>query len=262
MKIQIQGVGKRFRVRDADRPFTALDDVNLDVRTGEFLTLVGPSGCGTSTLLGLLAGLAEPTSGRILLDGAPVDGPGPSLGIVFQQDTPSPRRTALPGAGSGPGAEAVPRRKRKERARSYLELVGLRELSGGTRRRAALARSLAAGPDVLLMDDPFAALDRRTREPLQEELLRIWQETGKTIVFVTRDIDEAVYLGRRIAVVTPRPGRIKGIVDVAFDSREGDLRAGARFAEYRREVWSLLRAEDGDRTSRQNDESRSEQKAP
>lgn len=193
MKIQIQGVGKEFRVRGAGRSFTALDDVTLDVRAGELLTLVGPSGCGKSTLLDLLAGLTEPTSGRILLDGAPVDGPGLDRGIVFQQYALFPWRTALSNVEFGLAAKAVPRKERAERARSYLDLVGLRgfeeryphELSGGMRQRVAIARSLAFDPDVLLMDEPFAALDAQTRESLQEELLRIWEKTGKTIVFIT-----------------------------------------------------------------------------
>ncbi|WP_326825427.1 ABC transporter ATP-binding protein [Streptosporangium sp. NBC_01756] len=251
MKIQIQRVGKKFRVRDSGRSFTALDDVSLDVRAGEFLTLVGPSGCGKSTLLDLLAGLTEPTSGRILLDGVPVDGPGLDRGIVFQQYALFPWRTALANVAFGLEAKAVPKRERAERAREYLDLVGLRgfeeryphELSGGMRQRVAIARSLAFDPEVLLMDEPFAALDAQTRESLQEELLRIWEKTGKTIVFITHGIDEAVYLGQRVAVMTSRPGRIKQVVEVEFDSREGDLRAAARFGEYRHEVWTLLRAE-------------------
>ncbi len=251
MKIQIQGLGKEFRVRDADRPFVALDDVNLEVRAGEFLTLVGPSGCGKSTLLDLLAGLTEPTAGRILLDGVPVEGPGLDRGVVFQQYALFPWRTALSNIEFGLEAKAVPKRERAERAAAYLDLVGLRgfedryphELSGGMRQRVAIARSLAFDPDVLLMDEPFAALDAQTRESLQEELLRIWQKTGKTVVFITHGIDEAVYLGRRVAVMSSRPGRIKQIIDVEFDSREGDLRADARFGAYRHEVWTLLRDE-------------------
>ncbi|MEU1734924.1 ABC transporter ATP-binding protein [Streptosporangium sp. NPDC020145] len=251
MKLQIQGVGKEFAVRGADRPFTALDDVDLDVREGEFLTLVGPSGCGKSTLLDLLAGLAVPSRGRILLDGTPVEGPGLDRGVVFQQYALFPWRTALSNVEFGLEAKAVPKRERAERARAHLELVGLRgfeeryphELSGGMRQRVAIARSLAFDPEVLLMDEPFAALDAQTRESLQEELLRIWQRTGKTVVFITHGIDEAVYLGQRVAVMTSRPGRIKRILDIEFDSREGDLRADARFGAYRHEVWTLLREE-------------------
>jgi len=250
-KIRIRDVDKVFQVRDADEPFVALDGVDLDVREGEFLTLVGPSGCGKSTLLDLIAGLTEPTGGEILIEGAPISGPGLDRGIVFQQYALFPWRTAQANVEFGLEAKAVPRKERRQRARHYLDLVGLtgfeerfpHELSGGMRQRVAIARSLAFDPDVLLMDEPFAALDAQTRESLQEELLRIWNKTGKTIVFITHGIDEAVYLGQRVAVMTSRPGRIKEIVEVAFDSRADDLRAGPAFGEYRHHVWTLLRDE-------------------
>jgi NitT/TauT family transport system ATP-binding protein len=250
-KISIRDVGKVFRVRDAERPFTALDGVDLDVRDGEFLTLVGPSGCGKSTLLDLVAGLTPPTSGEILLDGAPITGPGLDRGIVFQQYALFPWRTALDNVAFGLEAKSVPRKEREDRARHYLDLVGLNgferryphELSGGMRQRVAIARSLAFDPDVLLMDEPFAALDAQTRESLQEELRGIWDKTGKTIVFITHGIDEAVYLGQRVAVMTSRPGRIKQVIDVEFDSRAGDLRADPRFGDYRHRLWKLLRDE-------------------
>lgn len=251
MKIQILNVTKSFPVRDSVTPFTALSDISLDVREGEFLTLVGPSGCGKSTLLDLLTGLVKPTSGTILIDGVAVEGPGLDRGIVFQQYALFPWRTALANVEFGLEAKAVPRRARRELALEYLELVGLRgfaeryphELSGGMRQRVAIARSLAFDPDVLLMDEPFAALDAQTRESLQEELLRIWEKTGKTIVFITHGIDEAVYLGQRVAVMSPSPGRIRTVLDVSFTSREGDLRAEPRFGEYRHEIWTLLREE-------------------
>ncbi|MEU1391102.1 MULTISPECIES: ABC transporter ATP-binding protein [unclassified Nonomuraea] len=250
-KIGIRNVSKEFTVRDAGEPFTALSGIDLDVREGEFLTLVGPSGCGKSTLLDLVAGLTEPTSGQIVVNGAPVTGPGLDRGIVFQQYALFPWRTALANVAFGLEAKGVPRAERTERARRHLELVGLsgfedrypHELSGGMRQRVAIARSLAFDPDVLLMDEPFAALDAQTRESLQEELLRIWQHTRKTVVFITHGIDEAVYLGQRVAVMTSRPGRIKEIIEVEFDSREGDLRAAPRFGEYRHHVWGLLRDE-------------------
>ncbi|MEV4392609.1 ABC transporter ATP-binding protein [Nonomuraea sp. NPDC049607] len=250
-KIGIRNVGKEFTVRDAEEPFTALSGIDLDVREGEFLTLVGPSGCGKSTLLDLVAGLTAPTTGEIVVNGAPVTGPGLDRGIVFQQYALFPWRTALANVAFGLEAKGVPRAERTERARRHLELVGLsgfedrypHELSGGMRQRVAIARSLAFDPDVLLMDEPFAALDAQTRESLQEELLRIWQHTRKTVVFITHGIDEAVYLGQRVAVMTSRPGRIKEIIEVEFDSREGDLRAHPRFGEYRHHVWGLLRDE-------------------
>lgn len=251
MKIAIQNVGKVFEIRDSDRPFTALEDIDLDIGAGEFLTLVGPSGCGKSTLLDLIAGLTRPTSGQILIDGVPITGPGLDRGIVFQQYALFPWRTATGNVEFGLEAKAVPKKERAERARHYLDLVGLagfedrypHELSGGMRQRVAIARSLAFDPDVLLMDEPFAALDAQTRESLQEELLHIWEKTGKTIVFITHGIDEAVYLGQRVAVMTSRPGRIKETLAIEFGSREGDLRAESRFGEYRHHIWTLLRDE-------------------
>ncbi|MEV4110491.1 ABC transporter ATP-binding protein [Nonomuraea sp. NPDC049695] len=250
-KISIRNVTKTFQVRDEPRPFTALSGIDLDVREGEFLTLVGPSGCGKSTLLDLIAGLAVPTSGRILIDGEQVAGPGLDRGIVFQQYALFPWRTAQSNVEFGLEAKGVPKKERVRRAREHLALVGLagfeerypHELSGGMRQRVAIARSLAFDPDVLLMDEPFAALDAQTRESLQEELVHVWEQTGKTVVFITHGIDEAVYLGQRVAVMTSRPGRIKEVIDVRFDSREGDLRADPAFGEYRHRVWSLLREE-------------------
>ncbi|MBO3746433.1 ABC transporter ATP-binding protein [Streptosporangiaceae bacterium NEAU-GS5] len=249
--IEIRNVRKAFEVRGVGRPFVAVEDVTLDVAAGEFLTLVGPSGCGKSTLLDLIAGLTSPTSGAILVGGTPISGPGLDRGIVFQQYALFPWRTALANIAFGLEAKAVPKRERLERARHFLALVGLdgfgdrypHELSGGMRQRVAIARSLAFDPDVLLMDEPFAALDAQTRETLQEELLRIWEKTGKTIVFITHGIDEAVVLGQRVAVMTSRPGRIKAVVDVALDSRSEDLRADPEFGAYRHHIWNLLREE-------------------
>ncbi|MFF4948368.1 ABC transporter ATP-binding protein [Streptomyces chattanoogensis] len=236
-----------------DGEFTALDAVDLRIEAGEFVAVVGPSGCGKSTLLDLLGGLARPTGGRILLDGEPVTGPGLDRGIVFQQYALLPWRTALGNVAFGLEATGVPRRERAARAREYLDLVGLsgfenrhpHELSGGMRQRVAIARSLAYDPDVLLMDEPFAALDAQTRESLQDELLRIWQRTGKTVVFITHGIEEAVYLGQRVAVMTSRPGRIKQVVPIGFDSRTqtDDLRSSPEFARYRHEIWTLLHDE-------------------
>jgi NitT/TauT family transport system ATP-binding protein len=252
-KISFQGIGKTFPVRGKQQPVIALDGIDLDIAAGEFVVVVGPSGCGKSTLLDLLGGLSEPTSGRILLDGEPVSGPGLDRGIVFQQYALLPWRTARGNVEFGLEATRVPRRKRAERAREYLALVGLtgfedrhpHELSGGMRQRVAIARSLAYDPDVLLMDEPFAALDAQTRESLQDELLRIWQRTGKTIVFITHGIDEAVHLGRRVAVLTSRPGRIKEIVpiDLGDRSADADPRSSPEFAHHRHQIWSLLRDE-------------------
>ncbi|MEU6370997.1 ABC transporter ATP-binding protein [Streptomyces sp. NPDC046931] len=259
-KIALKKVSKEFAVKDraarqvgqATR-FTALDGIDLEIAAGEFMVLVGPSGCGKSTLLDLLGGLAQPTSGQILLDGKTVAGPGLDRGIVFQQYALLPWRTAQGNVEFGLEATGSPRRERAARAREFLDLVGLsgfedrhpHELSGGMRQRVAIARSLAYDPDVLLMDEPFAALDAQTRESLQDELLRIWQRTGKTVVFITHGIDEAVYLGQRVAVMTSRPGRIKQIVPVSLGSRTAtdDLRSSPEFARYRHRIWSLLHDE-------------------
>ncbi|MFC7529815.1 ABC transporter ATP-binding protein [Actinoplanes sp. GCM10030250] len=249
--ISFENITKSFTARGTT--VTALQNINLEVRTGEFLVIVGPSGCGKSTLLDLLGGLAEPTSGRILVDGKPVTGPGLDRGIVFQQYALLPWRTAQGNVEFGLEAKNVPRRQRAGRAREYLELVGLHgfqdryphELSGGMKQRVAIARSLAFDPDVLLMDEPFAALDAQTRDGLQDELLRIWEKTGKTVVFITHGIEEAVYLGQRVAVMTSRPGRIKEIVDIPLTARSAteDLRSDPQFAHYRHEIWTLLRDE-------------------
>ncbi|MEY9855698.1 NitT/TauT family transport system ATP-binding protein [Catenulispora sp. GAS73] len=255
-KIRIDGVSKTFAVRDG-ATFTALDDVTLTVAPGEFLVVVGPSGCGKSTLLDLISGLTKPSSGRILLDGKAVTGPALDRGIVFQQYALLPWRTAQRNVEfaleAQPRLDRLNRKGRAERAREYLDLVGLsgfedrypHELSGGMRQRVAIARALVADPAVLLMDEPFAALDAQTRDGLQEELLRIWHKTGTTIVFITHGIDEAVYLGQRVAVMTSRPGRIKQVVDVRLGDRqaEDDVRSSPEFAAYRHRVWSLLREE-------------------
>ena len=253
VKISFQQVRKEFVVRGegggpADR-FTALEDITFDVAPGEFLALVGPSGCGKSTLLDLLGGLTTPSSGRILLDGRPIEGPARDRGIVFQQYALFPWRTAAQNVEFGLDIAGLKARERRERALHYLELVGLsafaerypHELSGGMKQRVAIARSLAYDPEVLLMDEPFAALDAQTRETLQGELLRIWRTTGKTIVFITHGIDEAVVLGQRVAVMTSRPGRIKQVVEIpeALRSETDDVRSLPEFGPVRHEVWSL-----------------------
>lgn len=261
-KIQFRHVSKTFQVRNENavgargsalQTFTALQDVTLDVAPGEFVVLVGPSGCGKSTLLDLLGGLTRPTTGDILLDGKTIDGPGLDRGIVFQQYALFPWRTALENVAFGLETKGVSAKERRDIARSFLELVGLsgfenrhpHELSGGMKQRVAIARSLAYDPEVLMMDEPFAALDAQTRESLQGELLRIWEHTGKTIIFITHGIDEAVFLGQRVAVMTSRPGRIKQVIDIPPELHGGaeDIRALPVFGEVRHEVWTLLREE-------------------
>jgi NitT/TauT family transport system ATP-binding protein len=254
-KIEFVSVSKTFAVRSG-RPgdkFCALENVSFSVREGEFLVLVGPSGCGKSTIIDLLGGLAQPSSGQILLDEVPITGPGLNRGIVFQQYALFPWRTALENVEFGLEAKRLPKSRRRDIARSHLEMVGLsgfedrfpHELSGGMKQRVAIARSLAYDPEVLLMDEPFAALDAQTREALQVELLHIWEKSRTTILFITHGIDEAVCLGQRIAVMTSRPGRIKQIVDVPTDFRKNaeDIRSAPEFGQIRHEIWTLLRDE-------------------
>lgn len=260
-KLVFTNVRKQFVVRDPQRAglkktFTAIEEFSLDVAAGEFLTVVGPSGCGKSTLLDLLAGLAQPSGGSIAIDGSAITGPGSDRGVVFQQYSLLPWRTALKNIEFGLEAKRIPKRHRKAIAQEYLELVGLEgfghryphELSGGMRQRVAIARSLAFDPEILLMDEPFAALDAQTRESLQDELLRIWKATGKTIVFITHGIDEAIYLGQRVAVMTPRPGRLQEVIDVDFSDDErasgNDLRSSAHFGALRHRVWEALHKDD------------------
>ncbi|MGM9949193.1 MAG: ABC transporter ATP-binding protein [Lysinibacillus sp.] len=254
-KIKFEKVTKKFTVREeakkkGQREFTAIHDVDFFVKEGEFITLVGPSGCGKSTLLDLLLGLSKPTKGRILIDGREIRGPGLDRGIVFQQYALFPWKTARANIEFGLEAKGVPRRDWAAQADHYLELVGLKhfadryphELSGGMKQRVAIARSLAFNPDILLMDEPFAALDAQTRETLQSELLRIWQKTKKTIIFITHGIDEAVYLGQRVVVLSPNPGSVKKIVDIPIKNRlyDTDIKSNPDFIKARREVWSLL----------------------
>jgi NitT/TauT family transport system ATP-binding protein len=256
--IELRGVTKEFALRTTrdqpqNRTLVALEDVSLEVPRGEFLTLVGPSGSGKTTLLDLLGGLSRPTRGQVLIEGAEVTGPGLDRGIVFQQYALFPWRTTLANVTFGLEQQGLSRRQRTEQAREHLALVGLtgfedrypHELSGGMKQRVAIARSLAYQPGILLMDEPFAALDAQTREQLQDELLRIWRTTGTTVVFITHGIEEAVYLGGRVAVLSSRPGRLKALVDIDLGDREStqDLRSDPEFVRYRHEVWTLLHDE-------------------
>jgi NitT/TauT family transport system ATP-binding protein len=257
-KISFESVAKTFQVKNQNRPsgkresFTAIKDVSFDVYPGEFLVIVGPSGCGKSTLLDLLGGLTQPSSGKILLDGRAITGPGMDRGIVFQQYALFPWLTALQNVAFGLEVKGLGETSRRELAQKYLSLVGLdgfehrhpHELSGGMKQRVAIARSLAYDPAVLLMDEPFAALDAQTREILQGELLNIWKTSKKTIVFITHGIDEAVSLGTRVAIMTSRPGRIKNIIEIPESLRLAeDRREHPEFLEVRNEIWSQLRDE-------------------
>jgi NitT/TauT family transport system ATP-binding protein len=202
---------------NAKNRLIALENINLNVSPGEFLCIVGPSGCGKSTLLHLIAGLHNATSGKVLIDGKPVQGPGTDRILIFQELGLFPWLTVCENVDFGMKMKGIPHAERKDRISHYLRLVHLakfeksyvHQLSGGMRQRVALARALAAEPDVLLMDEPFAALDAQTRDLLHDELERIWAETGRTIIFVTHNVREAIRLGDRVALLSFRPGRVK-----------------------------------------------------
>ena len=233
------------------REVLALDAVSLEVRQSEFIALLGPSGCGKSTLLYLIGGFLPVEKGEIRVDGKPVAGPGPDRGIVFQHFALFPWKTVRGNVLYGLERQGMAKAEREKRAMEYIELVGLHgfedsypsQLSGGMKQRAAIARTLAFDPKILLMDEPFGALDAQTRGLMQMELLRIWQRTPKTVIFVTHDVQEAVLLSDRVAVMTARPGRIKTIVDTKFDKNDPDIFKNKTFVEKVDEVWNLVKDE-------------------
>lgn len=260
-KIKAENIKKTFKIRangnsrnNDGTELLALNGVNLSINKGEFTTIVGPSGCGKSTFLDLVGGLSKPNEGNIYIDGKPVNGPGLDRGIVFQQYALFPWRTAIGNVEFGLEGLKIAKNERTEVAQKFLSLVGLTgfenrypyELSGGMKQRVAIARALAYDPDILLMDEPFGALDAQTREILQRELLRIWEETHKTILFITHSIDEAVFLSDRVAIMTARPGVIKQVVDIPLSRParfEDDIRTSHEFVKTRHELWGLLKEE-------------------
>ncbi len=233
------------------RPVLALEDVSLEVRPREFLALLGPSGCGKSTLLYLIGGFLPIETGSILLDGAPIAGPGPDRGIVFQHFALFPWKTVRANVLYGLEKMGLARQERERRAQGFIDLVGLAgfedsypsQLSGGMKQRTAIARTLAIDPKILLMDEPFGALDAQTRHLMQSELLAIWRRSPKTVIFVTHDVQEAVFLADRVAVMTARPGHIKTIVDIALDKSDPDIARSRAFIDTVDEVWRLVRDE-------------------
>ncbi len=255
IKIRARDVRMDFAIADErgrKQQIAALQDFNLDIREGEFFTLLGPSGCGKSTFLNVLAGLARKSGGSISIDGQPASGINREQGVVFQGYALFPWRTVLQNIEVGLEIRKIPKRERRETAEQFLHLVGLsgfgqrypHELSGGMRQRVAIARSLAYSPSLLLMDEPFAALDAQTREILQSELLRIWEQHKTTIVFITHSLDEAIYLSDRIAVMTHRPGRIKSVLDIALPRpRPAEIRHAPAFVQLREQAWDVLRDE-------------------
>ncbi|HEV2281665.1 MAG TPA: ABC transporter ATP-binding protein [bacterium] len=251
--MRVAGLRHYYRSSDG-RQIPALQDVSFDVAEGEMVTVVGPSGCGKSTLIHLIAGLIRPAAGDLLVDGRRVRGPGSDRGVVFQELAILPWRTARRNIGHGLEIAGVPGQERDRIVARYIDLVGLRgfedryphELSGGMKQRVAVARTLAADPKVILMDEPFAAVDAQTRITLQEELLRISVVTKKTILFVTHSVDEAVFLGDRVMVLTRRPGRVKEsvVVPLPRGGRSWDaVNHDGRFLEVRDHVLQSVRAE-------------------
>jgi NitT/TauT family transport system ATP-binding protein len=249
-QIVVEQVSHLYRP-PAGRPVLALEDISLDVRDREFLALLGPSGCGKSTLLYLIGGFLPVEKGRILLDGRPIAAPGPDRGIVFQHFALFPWKTVRANVLYGLERMGLPRDERERRAQSFIDLVGLTgfedsypsQLSGGMKQRTAIARTLAFDPKILLMDEPFGALDAQTRHLMQTELLGIWERTRKTVVFVTHDVQEAVYLADRVAVMSARPGRIKTIVKTRFDKSDPGLTKTRAFVDKVDEIWELVRDE-------------------
>jgi NitT/TauT family transport system ATP-binding protein len=247
-EIDCTNVSKIWGVGTA-REVEALDDVSFSVRRGEFLVVIGPSGCGKSTLLMLLAGLEMPTAGTVSYNGRPIVGPDADRSLIFQQPSLFPWLSTIDNVAFGLMLSGVGRKERRRRAEEFLRKVGLRafahkhphELSGGMQQRAAIARALCLGADVLLMDEPFAALDVQTRFQMQSFLLDIWQGSGKTVVFVTHHIDEAVYLADRVIILTARPGRLLDSVNVDMSRPRNVI--GSDFDRYRGLFVERLRAE-------------------
>ncbi|CAM03702.1 NitT/TauT family transport system ATP-binding protein [Saccharopolyspora erythraea NRRL 2338] len=246
-KIAVTGVTKTFTL-GRDR-FVALDDVSLDIADNEFVTVVGPSGCGKSTLLNILAGLEEPTSGSALVDGVPVAGPGPERGVIFQQYALFPWLSVRKNVEFGLKIAGVPKKERRERADYFIDVVGLTDfadvlpkaLSGGMRQRCAIARAYAVDPEILLMDEPFGALDALTRVKLQEQLLRAWGRERRTVLFITHDVDEAVFLANRVVVMASRPGRVFDVVEVDLPHlRTEEVRLSPEFTVLRNRVWNSV----------------------
>ncbi len=251
-RIDVRGLTKTFQAIKGET-VEALSDLSFAVGENEFVGIVGPSGCGKSTLLYIIAGFITPTKGEVLIDHRTVRGPGPDRGIVFQEYALFPWRTVQDNIKYGLEEKGVPRGEADQIVQKYLRLMGLegfqhkypKELSGGMKQRVALARTLAYDPDVLLMDEPFGALDAQTRELQQDELLAIWREKKKTVLFVTHSVEEAVYLSERVVIMTARPGRIKSVVEIALDrscSRE-DIMTSPEFSRLRNRVWLEVREE-------------------
>lgn len=253
-RLEVRDLCVAYRNRDTGLDDIAVENVSFSIRPHEFVCMVGASGCGKSSVLNVVAGLLKAASGTVVINGKPIDGPGDNRSVVFQSPALLPWRTALENASYGLELRGMNKREARERARAMLELVGLtdraglypHELSGGMQQRVNLARALAVDPEILLLDEPFAALDAQTRETMQVELLRIWSATRKTSLFVTHQIDEAVLLADRIIVMGRSPGRIREIIAVDLPRpRDEEIKRSRRFMEYEDRIRQLIREEQG-----------------
>lgn len=246
-KIAFRHVSKTFG--DGAKSFVALRDLTLDIGDGEIVTVVGPSGCGKSTAMNIVAGLVDVSSGDCLVDGKPVKGPGPDRGVIFQQYALFPWLTVLKNVEFGLKLQGMRQDERRKRALHYLDLVGLKDfadaypktLSGGMKQRCAIARAYAVNPSVLLMDEPFGALDALTRVKLQDQLLDTWSKDKRTVMFITHDVDEAVYIAHRVIVLAARPGRLQEIIEVDLPfPRNEEVRLSSEFTTIRNKVWRAV----------------------
>lgn len=249
-KLEIRDVGKIYNTKAGET--TALEKTSFTVADGEFVTILGPSGCGKSTILRIVAGLEESNSGQVLLDGKEINGPGPDRGMVFQSYTLFPWLNVKDNITFGLKLKGVSQKERDDLARHYLQLIGLEgfekhypiQLSGGMKQRVAIARALANDPKILLMDEPFGALDAQTRTIMQEVLLKAWEETKKTILFITHDVDESIFLADSVYVMTARPGRLKKKIPITLARpREYSMKSTPEFGHYKEELLSLIREE-------------------
>ena len=246
-EIEIQGVTKSYETREGS--FLALEEVNLDVEKNEFICVVGPSGCGKTTLMNIIAGLNPPSTGTVKVRGELVTGPGKGKGVVFQQYALYPWLTVEKNVEFGLRMKGVENEKRRENAQKYIKIVGLekfaksypKELSGGMKQRVAIARAYTTGPEVLLMDEPFGALDAQTRAQLQENLLNTWQQEKKTCFFITHDVEEAVLLSTKVIIMSAGPGRIREIVDVHLPyPRDQETKLTPEFNELKNQIWNKV----------------------
>lgn len=247
IKVSIQGVEKKYNTRKGE--VVALNGVDFDIKENEFICVIGPSGCGKSTLLNIIAGLLEPTSGEVYVDGNKVQGTGTDRGVVFQQYALFPWLTVRKNVEFGLKLKGMDKEQRKTIVDKYLKMVELekfadaypKELSGGMKQRVAIARAYAMNPSVLLMDEPFGALDAQTRTQLQTELLKTWEEEHKTCFFVTHDIEEAIVLATRVVIMSARPGRIKEVVDIDIPyPRDQETKMSPRFIELKNHIWGQV----------------------